>query len=127
MGTRAGVALAQQTCGPTWRRTSLAAHAHLSGNIVSEGCVERFAVVCEELPVVACTRHRNVGHATVERTLSTQFGVHVNQNTVGGLSLAGVAGDGMAMIEMRIFTRVTGQRSKQTEIRPKGAILTVLS
>ena len=53
----------------------------------------------------------NVGHATVERTLSTQFGVHVNQNTVGGLSLAGVAGYGIAMIEMRIFTRVDFDRS----------------
>jgi|CZKY01.1.fsa_nt_gi hypothetical protein len=111
MGTRAGVALDQQNYGPTWRRTSFAAHAHLSGNIVSEGCVERFAVVCEELPVVACTRHRNVGHTTVERTLSTQFGVHVNQNTVGGLSLAGMGGHSLAMIEMWIFTRVEFDRS----------------
>jgi hypothetical protein len=70
MGTRAGVALDQQNCGPTWRRKSFAAHAHLSGNMVSEGCVERFAVVCEELPVVARRRHRNVGHATVSRSLA---------------------------------------------------------
>jgi hypothetical protein len=70
MGTRAGVALDRQNCGPTSRRTSFAAHAHLSGNIVSEGCVERFAIVCEELPVVACTRHRNIGHATVSRSLA---------------------------------------------------------
>jgi hypothetical protein len=46
-----------------------------------------------------------------EQILSTQFGVHVNQNTVGGLSLAGVAGYGIAMIEMRIFTRVEFDRS----------------
>jgi hypothetical protein len=111
VGTRARVALDQQNCGPTWHRMSFAAHAHPSGNIVSEGCVEHFAVVCEELPVVACTRHRNVGHATVEQTLSTQFGVHVNQNTVGGLSLAGVASHGIAMIEMWIFTRVEFDRS----------------
>jgi hypothetical protein len=48
MGTRIGVALDQQNCGPNWRRTFFAAQAHL---IVSEGCVERFAVVCEELLV----------------------------------------------------------------------------
>ena len=70
MGTRAGVALDRQNCGPTSRRTSFAAHAHLSENIVSEGCVEHFALVCEELPVVACTRHRNIGHATVSRSLA---------------------------------------------------------
>ncbi len=63
MGTRVGVALDRQNCGPTWSRTSLAAHVLLSGNIVSEGCVERFAVVCGEPPAAACTRHRNVGRA----------------------------------------------------------------
>lgn len=57
--------------------------------IVSGGCVERFAVVRQELPVVACTRHKNVGNAAVEGTLSAQFGIDVNQNTVGGLSLVG--------------------------------------
>lgn len=60
---------------------------------------------------MTCTRHRNLGHATVDQTLSTQFGVHANQNTVGGLSLAGVGGHGLAMINMRIFTRVDFGRS----------------
>jgi hypothetical protein len=50
MGTRAGVALDRQNCGPTSRRTSFVAHAHLSGNIVSEGCVERFAVFVKSCP-----------------------------------------------------------------------------
>ncbi len=63
------------------------------GHIATEFLPERLCVVRINLGVVASTRHRNVCHAAVEQSLSAQLGVHVNENTVGSLSLAGRTGE----------------------------------
>src|SRR5208282_2661699 len=75
---------------------------HVAAKFLSEGR----SIVRINLGIIASTRDRDIGHAAVEQILGTQFGVHVNQDTVGSLSLAGVAGHGIAMIEMRMLVRI---------------------
>ena len=60
---------------------------------------------------------QDIGHAAVEQILGTQFGVHVNQDTVGSLSLAGVAGHGIPMIEMRMLARIEFYRSATVDFQ----------
>src|SRR5208283_2899180 len=76
------------------------------GHVSAEFLPERLCVVGINLRVIASTRDGNVGHTAVKQILGTQFSVHVNQDTVGSLSLAGVAGHGIAMIEMRMLVRI---------------------
>src|SRR5271157_3536635 len=52
----------------------------LVGNIVSECCAELFAVVCENLRVIASTRNRDIGHAAVEQILCAHLSVHVSEH-----------------------------------------------
>jgi hypothetical protein len=59
-------------------------------HVTAEFLPERLCVVRINPGVIASTRHRNVCHAAVEQSLSAQLGVHVNENTVDSLSLAGV-------------------------------------
>ena len=61
------------------------------GHVAAEFLPERLCIIRINLRVIAPTRYRNVCHAAVEQSLS-QLGVRVNQDTVGSLSLAGVAG-----------------------------------
>ena len=48
------------------------------------------AVVGEDLRVVCAARDGNVGHAVIEQVLGPQFGIRVDQHSVGGLPLAGM-------------------------------------
>ena len=57
-------------------------------------------VVRENLRVVRAARDGDVGHAAVEQVFRAEFGVHVDQDAVGGLALAGMAGDSVTVIEM---------------------------
>jgi hypothetical protein len=76
------------------------------GHIAAEFLPERLCVVRINLRVIASTRYRNVCHAAVEQILSALLGVHVNEDTVGSLSLAGVAGHGITVVEMRMLARI---------------------
>src|SRR5450755_1865300 len=76
------------------------------GYVAAECLSQRRYAVRINLRVIASTRDRGIGHAAVEQILRTQLGVHMNQDTVGSLSLAGVAGHGIAMVEMRMLGRV---------------------
>src|SRR5580698_4483302 len=76
------------------------------GHVAAEFLSERLCVVRINLCVIASTRDSDIGHAAVEQILSAQLRVHVNQDTVGSLSLAGVAGHGIPMIEMRMLVRI---------------------
>ena len=42
----------------------------------------------------------------LSRSLATQLGIDVDQHTVGGLSLAGMTCDRVAMIEVRMRRRI---------------------
>src|SRR5271165_896199 len=76
------------------------------GYVAAEFLAQRRCIVRINLRVIASTRDSDIGHAPVEQILGTQFGVHVNQDTVGSLSLAGVAGHRIPMIEMRMLVRI---------------------
>src|SRR5260370_41499085 len=66
--------------------------------IVTERRRQLLAVVGEKLCIVRSARNGDVGHAAVEQILSDQLGVHLNQDTVSSLSLAGVAGHCIATV-----------------------------
>src|SRR5450631_1205482 len=76
------------------------------GHIAAECLRQRRCIVRINLRVIASTRDSDVGHAAVQQILSAQLGVHVNQDSVGSLSLAGVAGHGITVVEMRMLGRV---------------------
>jgi hypothetical protein len=61
-------------------------------HIAAEFLAELRSTTRINLCVIASARERDIGHTAVEQILGAQFGVHVNQDTVGSLSLAGVAG-----------------------------------
>ena len=61
------------------------------GHVAAEFLPERRCIIRINLRVIASTRDRDISHSAVEQILSTQIGIHVNQDTVGSLSLAGVA------------------------------------
>ena len=90
------------------------------GHIAAEFLPERPCVVRINLRVIASTRNSDIGHAAVEQILGTQFGVHVNQDTVGSLSLAGVAGHGITVVEMRMLGRIefNGAATVHPEAQP---------
>ena len=76
------------------------------GHVAAEFLAQRRCIVRINPRVIASTRDSDIGHAAVEQILGTQFGVHVNEDTVGSLSLAGVAGHGITVVEMRMLDRV---------------------
>ncbi len=75
------------------------------GHVAAEFLPERVCIIRIDLGVIASTRDRDIGHAAVEQIFRTQLGVHVNQDAVGSLSLAGVARHCIAIVEMRTLVR----------------------
>ncbi len=63
-------------------------------------------VVGEELRIVRASRDGDVSHAAVEQIPGAQFRIHIDQNPFGGLPLAGMTRDRIAMIEMRMPLRI---------------------
>ena len=76
------------------------------GHVATEFLPEDRCIVRINLHVIASTGDRDIGHAAVEHILRAQFSVDVNQDTISSLSLAGVAGHGIAAVEMRMLGRV---------------------
>src|SRR4029077_14901569 len=72
-------------------------------HIAAEFLAELRTTTRINLCVIASARDRDIGHAAVEQILGAQFGVHVNQEAVGSLSLAGVTGHGISMVEMQML------------------------
>ena len=75
-------------------------------NIMPERRAELLTAICEGLRVVCPARNGNVSDAVVEQVFGPQLGIDVNQHTVGGLSLAGMTCDRVAMIEVRMRRRI---------------------
>src|SRR5208283_3318520 len=87
------------------------------GHVATEFLPERLCVVRINLGVIASTRDGNIGHAAVEQILSAQLGVYVDKDTVGSLSLTGVAGHGIAMIEMRMQAGIESERAATVHLQ----------
>lgn len=51
-------------------------------------------------------RDGDIGHAVVEQVFRAQLRVHMDQHPLGGLPLAGVAGHGITVVEMRMLLRI---------------------
>jgi len=58
------------------------------------------AVVGEKLGVMRSARDGDVSHAVVKQVFCAQLRIHMHQYPLGGLTLAGVAGHGVAVIEV---------------------------
>jgi hypothetical protein len=93
------------------------------GDIATEGMGQLSAVVGEDLCVVGSARDGYVGHAVVEQIFGTEFGVHMDEDedededAVGGLALAGVAGHGVAVVEVRMPRQVDLDRAASVNWR----------
>jgi hypothetical protein len=74
--------------------------------IVAESRGELSAVISEKLRVVRSARDGNIRHAIVEQVFRSQLRVHMHQNPLSSLALAGMAGDRVAVIEMRMLIRI---------------------
>lgn len=48
----------------------------------------------------------DIGHAVIEQVLCSKLGIDVDEHAIGGLSLAGMTSDGIAVIEMRMLCGV---------------------
>lgn len=79
-------------------------HASLNSRTVrhipAEFLTEIRFVVGVDLRIVAGSRNGHIRHPAVDEIRVGLLAVHVNQHAVSGLSLAAVAGDGVAVIEM---------------------------
>ena len=62
-------------------------------------------VVSKEYGIVAGARDGNIGKARVEQVW-VNAGVGVNEDALGGEALGAVAGDGIAVVEMRMLAGV---------------------
>jgi hypothetical protein len=76
------------------------------GDIATEGMGELSAVVGEDLCVERAAREGDIGLAAVEQVFRAEFGVHMDEDALGGLALAGVAGHGVAVVEVWLRGRV---------------------
>src|ERR1035441_7978036 len=73
---------------------------------MAERSAQLLAAVREELRVVCPARDGDIGHAVVEQVFCSKLSVHVDKDAVSGLSLAGVAGHGIAVVKMRMLHRI---------------------
>ena len=64
-----------------------------------------FAVVGEDLRIVRSARNGDIRHPAVDQVFCAQPSIYVNQCPAGGLSLAGMTRDRIAMIQMRMPVR----------------------
>jgi len=64
----------------------------------------------EDLRIVRSARDGYVRHAVPEQVFRAQLRVYMHQHSLGSLPLAGMAGHGIAMIEMRMpgWVQLTG-------------------
>jgi Bacterial Ig-like domain (group 3) len=81
----------------------------LVGNIMPERHTKLFAVAREQLRIEGAARDGHISHAVVEQVFCRQLGIDVDQYAVRRLPLAGMTGDGIAMIEMGMQARIALQ------------------
>lgn len=95
---------------PSW--VPLQAHAAAASgrayvrDIMAERSAQLLAAIREELRVVGTTRNRDIRHAVVKQVFCSKLSVHVDEYPVGGLPLARMTCDRVAMIEVRMRRRI---------------------
>src|SRR5208282_1543838 len=93
------------------------------GNIVAERRAQLLAVVGEELSIVSAARDGDIGHAVVEQVFRSQLGIDVDQHAVRRLPLAGMTRDRIAMIKMRMQTRIELQLAASVHLQTEPPVL----
>jgi hypothetical protein len=76
-----------------------------------------------ELGIIRFTRNADISHAAVEDVLRGQFRVHMNQHAVGSLSLAGMAGHCITVVEMWIFSWIECDRAVIVHVQIHSSVL----
>lgn len=87
------------------RRSGLLNCRHVR-HVASEFATKRRCVVSEDLRIVRPARDGDISHAPVEQIFRANFGVHVDQDAVSGLSLAGMARHSLAVVERQLPVRI---------------------
>ena len=93
------------------------------GHIAAERMTQSLCVVREYLCIVRPARDGNIGEAVVEQVFRPECGVHVNEDTVGCLALAGMAGHGIAVIKMRWTVRTNFDRASAVHLEPQVSVV----
>src|ERR1700743_756021 len=68
-------------------------------NVTSECLPQLATVIREKLRILCAARDRHIGHTVVEQVFGSKLCIDMNQHTVCGLPLAGMAGHCVAMID----------------------------
>jgi hypothetical protein len=76
------------------------------GHVAAQFVAKLVGVVGVDLGVAAATREGDVGQSRVDELLVGVLGIHMNQDSVGGGALTAVAGDSIAVVEMRMVAEV---------------------
>src|SRR5437667_8036551 len=87
-------------------------------DIVTKSLRQLLAVVCKNLHVPLSARNRDIRHAAIEQVFRRKIRVHVNEYALGGLSLTGMTGNGIAIVEMRMTLRLVVHTLPVIELQP---------
>ena len=77
-------------------------------NITAKRVRECAAVIGEDLCVPLAARNGNVGHTIVEQIFGSEIGINMDEYAICRLSLAGVTGNSVAMVQMGVPLRIKG-------------------
>ena len=83
-----------------WRNRLFRLVCALVRNVVAESLRQFLTVVCKNLRVPLSTRNRDIRHAAIEQVSRGKLRIHVNEYAVGRLSLARIAGYGVAVVDV---------------------------
>lgn len=86
-------------------------------DVVTEGRRQLLAVIGEELRVEPSTRDGNIGHTVIEQVSCGQFGVHMNQHAIRGLSLTRVASHCVAVVQMWVLVGIDLERAARIHVQ----------
>src|ERR1035441_9582770 len=98
-----------------WRNRLFWLMCALMRNIVTKSLRQLLAVVCKNLCVPLSPRNRDILHAAIEQVVRREVSVHMNEYSFGGLSLAGMTGNGIAVVEMRMTLRLAVHTAPRSE------------
>jgi len=91
-------------------------------DIVTKSLRQLLVVVCENLCVPLSTRNRDIRHAAIEQVFRRKRRIYMDKNAVGCLSLTGIAGDGVAVVEMRMTLRFVVHTAPVIKLQPHRAV-----
>jgi hypothetical protein len=92
-------------------------------HITAERLGELLPVTGEDLRIVRPARDSDISHAVVDEVPGSQFCVDVDEDAIRGLALAGMTGDGIAMIQVRMLSGVDAHASASVQPQAHSTIV----